>query len=155
MLTAGLRKSEVCQLRTDSVNLVDREMIVVGKGDKEALLHLQPVTVSYMQAWFDRKGCHTEYVFTPISRAGGIIDRPLSDSGVSHVLRAAADAAEIPTFAPHDMRRTFATSLFSAGLDAHKIRELMRHSRLETTQLYNLRDQNELKNALESVDIIG
>lgn len=155
MLTSGLRKSEICQLKTDDVNLDSREMVIVGKGDKEALLPMQPTAIPHIQYWLELKGCYTEFMFNPLTRSGRAKDKALTDSGVSHVLREAADMAGVDRFAPHDTRRTYATSLFSAGLDAHKVRELMRHSRLETTQLYNIRDQRELKDALASVNIIG
>lgn len=155
MLTSGLRKSEVCELKTKNIKLTDRSFTVIGKGDKEAKVLMQPSAIRHLNAWLAMKNRQTLHVFNPVNRGGRVADKALSKSGITHILRAAAELAEVEPFAPHDTRRTFATSLFAAGLDPLKVRDAMRHSSVETTQIYNIQNEEKLREAIESVDIIG
>lgn len=154
MLTSGLRKSEVCGLKTNSVSLEDLSLNVIGKGDKEAKVFIQSDAISYLRKWLDIKGFESEFVFNPINKGGRITDKMISSSGITHILERAAKRASVEPFAPHDTRRTFATSLFAAGTDPLKVRDAMRHSSVETTQIYNIQDQEKLRKAIDAVKII-
>lgn len=155
MLTCGLRKSELCGLKPKDLNLKERYFTVIGKGDKEAKVFIQPATIQHIIDWLNIKNTNTKYLFTPISRGGRPLDKRISNTGITHILRAAAESAGVSPFAPHDTRRTFATRLFAAGVDPLKVRDAMRHNSLETTQIYNIQDEELLRESIESVNIIG
>lgn len=155
MLTCGLRKSELCDLKPKDLNLSERYFTVIGKGDKEAKVFIQPATIQYIIDWLNIKNTDSKYLFTPISRGGRPLDKRISNTGITHILRSAAKNAGVSPFAPHDTRRTFATRLFAAGVDPIKVRDAMRHSSLETTQIYNIQDEELLRESIESVNIIG
>lgn len=155
MLTTGLRKSEVCGLKTKDMKLDEGYFTVIGKGNKEALIRLTRESRPVLAAWFDQKDRETTYVFNSISRGRRLLDRPISAAGITHILRTVAKAAGIPKFAPHDTRRTYATNLFAAGHDPLTVRDMMRHASVETTEIYNIKDDEKQKAIAEAFQILS
>jgi len=51
--------------------------------------------------------------------------------------------ANIKHCSPHDFRRTFVTRLLESGIDINTIRQLAKHSDIQTTARYDLRDKKE------------
>ena len=154
LLGSGLRKTEACGLMTEHLDMADRSFRVIGKGDKEAVVFLHPEAIHYLEEWLAAKPEPTTYLFNPINRHGQIADRKLSASGMDHLLKQAALVAGVKTFAAHDTRRTYATRLFAAGVDAMKVRDAMRHASVETTQVYNMAAAEDLRKAIEAVDLL-
>ena len=48
-------------------------------------------------------------------------------------------------FAPHDLRRTYATRLFELGGDVNVVRQAMGHASILTTQRYDIRGEETVK----------
>ena len=46
---------------------------------------------------------------------------------------------------PHKFRRTFATNLVKKGVPIEQVKELMGHSNIDTTMIYAILDQDQLK----------
>lgn len=154
MLTCGLRKSEVCTLKTDNVNRDENYFTVVGKGDKEAKVFITAAAKPYLDAWLDAKPIKTEYLFTPINKHQQVMDKKITGQGITYILKRNAEKSHVKPFAPHDTRRTFATRMFESGADIMKVRDAMRHQSAETTQIYNIQNEEQLRAAIEAVDII-
>jgi integrase/recombinase XerD len=155
MLTSGLRKSEVCGLKTSNLNLDEGFFTVIGKGDKEALIHLSTEVQPLIADWIASKGEPTSHVFNAISRGGRVLDRPLSTSGMSYILDTVAKDTGVARFAPHDTRRTYATNMFAAGHDPLTVRDMMRHASVETTEIYNIKNDEKLKEVATTFRILA
>lgn len=154
MLTCGLRKSELCTLKTENVNKVESFFTVIGKGDKEAKVFITAAAAPYLDAWISAKDKLTEYLFTPINRHNQVIDKRITGQGITFILKRSAEESIVKPFAPHDTRRTFATRMIESGADLMKVRDAMRHSSIETTQRYNIQNEEQLRAAIEAVDVI-
>lgn len=148
MLTTGVRKSELRSIKTTSLNLDELFFTVIRKGGKEAKVFLQPASARHINDWLSAKPQATEYLFCPISRGGRPLDKQITATGITHILKRVARDQDVTEFSPHDTRRTFATKLFDAGVDPIKIRDAMGHASLETTQIYNIADEEKLRSAI-------
>ena len=134
---AGLRVSEATGLGKGGVDLDDRVVRVLGKGDKERVVPVGREAVEALRRYLargrpflDRR--HRTELF--LNAKGG----PLTRSGVFLILRGLAAAAglEPGRVHPHLLRHSFATHLLEGGADLRSVQEMLGHADLSTTELY-------------------
>ena len=137
LYAAGLRVSELVELRTSSVSMRQGLVRVVGKGDRERLVPLGEVALD----WLDRfvrgprseilDGRVSEVVFP--SRRGAAMTR---QAFWMNIKRHAARAGIARPVTPHTLRHAFATHLLNHGADLRVIQLLLGHRDISTTQIY-------------------
>ncbi len=140
---SGLRISEALGIARRDAPAEGREVLrVVGKGGKERLVPVLPVT----QAAVARYVALCPYPLAPegplfLGAKGG----PLSPRIVQLLMERLRGAFGLPdTATPHALRHSFATHLLSAGADLRQIQELLGHASLSTTQVYTEVDRDRL-----------
>jgi integrase/recombinase XerD len=109
----GLRRSELCELRTSSVT-VEREHKVLrlrGKGNSERLIVLVPAVWSALKHYFliTRKDPSIDqWLFSPIrNNRTGVVSKPLDTSMIFYIVRKYAKLAGIQSkVSPHSCRAT-------------------------------------------------
>ena len=152
----GIRAMELVSLTLDNVDLRQRTIRVLGKGNKERIV---PFTV-------DCKKILTEYIdnVRPVLLAKriGMTDDDvyilflnnqgdkLTTRGLEYIL----DSIEKKTglfvgLHPHILRHSFATHLLDAGADLRVIQELLGHANLNATQIYTHVSEEAMKEAYE------
>ncbi len=147
MYAAGLRVSELVDLRADQVNLRQGVLRVTGKGGKERLVPIG----GEAQHWLERyvaearpmllKGGRADALFVTARRAA--MTRQMFWTLVKkHALAAGVASARI---SPHVLRHSFATHLLNQGADLRALQMLLGHSSLSTTQIYTLVAKEGLK----------
>jgi integrase/recombinase XerD len=134
---AGLRVSEAVGLDRTGVDLDDRFVRVIGKGEKERVVpigrHAAEALRRYLsrgRPFLDRR--HRPELF--LNAKGG----PLTRAGAFLILRKLAEKAGLdPTRVhPHILRHSFATHLLEGGADLRSVQEMLGHADLSTTELY-------------------
>lgn len=146
MYSAGLRISEVANLRVQDL---DRDLTgawVLGKGDKERQVFFsdegREALAQYLQSREQRvnRAISTDRLF--INRNGG----PLSVPGIRWIIGKYAERSGLDKpIHPHSLRHSFATHLVNAGCDVRMVQELLGHASLSTTQRYTHVDMEGLK----------
>lgn len=140
---SGLRISEALGLLRKDAPGAGRDVLrIVGKGNKERLVPLLPVT----QAAIDRYVALCPY---PLDANGplfvGAKGGPLSPRIIQLAMQRLREDMGLPeTATPHALRHSFATHLLSAGADLRQIQELLGHASLSTTQVYTEVDREHL-----------
>ena len=133
---AGLRVSELVRLDVASLDLIERQAIVRGKGAKERVVLFGEPAASALRAYLDRVRPELARDSEPalfLSRLG----TRLSARSVQYVVRRHALAAGIPEEAhPHLLRHSFATHLLDGGADIRIVQDLLGHASANTTQIY-------------------
>lgn len=128
MYAAGLRVSEVVQVRVKDVHLEDLTLFVPGRKDRVTVL-----AESLKDALSRQIGGKSpaDYLF-PSERGGALTTR-----SVAKFFKAALDTSDIRKEAtPHSLRHSFATHLLEAGTDIRHVQQLLGHARQETTRVY-------------------
>ena len=147
LYSAGVRVSELCDLRMIDL-VLDSDMIrVTGKGNKERFvpigLRAQECINNYLK--FDRptlskKDKNLGKIF--LSRNG----RPLTRMTVNIILKKWAQVSGLKKkVSPHTFRHSFATHLLEGGADLRVVQEMLGHVDISTTQIYYDMDREHLK----------
>lgn len=149
---AGLRVSELVGLPVEAVDLNPPAIRVLGKGRKQRVLPMWKQTAADLRAWLALRG--------PASCCELFLNargRPLSRSGVEHILRkhtksatARCPSLERKRISPHVLRHSCAMMVLQATGDIRKVSLWLGHSNLETTQIYLRADPTEKLEAIES-----
>ena len=143
---AGLRVSEAVGLGKTDVDLEQRLVRCVGKGNKERVVpvgrHATDALRRYLahgRPYLDRR--HRGELF--LNAQGG----PLTRAGAFLILRKLAERAglEPERVHPHLLRHSFATHLLEGGADLRAVQEMLGHADLSTTQLYTRVDREYLR----------
>ena len=148
---AGLRVSEVCQLRIADL-LSDRHQIhvVQGKGKRDRYTLLSPRLLEELRAYW-RLYRPKDWLFP--SRV--YPDRHITEAAVQRAFTEAVKAAGLPDRGGiHSLRHSFATHLLEAGVDPLTLQRLLGHSSLRTTTTYLHVRQERLEYISSALDLI-
>jgi integrase/recombinase XerD len=134
---AGLRVSEAVSLDRQSVDLENRLVRCLGKGNKERVVPIGREAVDALRRYVSRGRPYLERRNRPelfLNANGG----PLTRAGVFLILRrlAAKAGLEPERIHPHLLRHSFATHLLEGGADLRAVQEMLGHADLATTELY-------------------
>ncbi|WP_181318331.1 tyrosine-type recombinase/integrase [Photobacterium kishitanii] len=156
----GLRRAELTNLKNDSLNHSTRILRVIGKGNKERTIKVPAQLFPIIKRWIDYKSNYnwkkeeTEWMFCRIHKHGQLQPDKLTGKGVQHIFSKRVETANIEKFAPHDLRRTFCTSLLSSGnASLNDVQLLMGHADMRTTQRYDMRNKDRLFDISDGIDI--
>jgi len=133
---AGIRVGELAGVDVDDVDLAQRVVRVLGKGDKERVVPFGVPAARAVTRWLDvgRPALATERSGPALlvgDRGGRWGQRQVREA----VHRLAAEAG-VDDVAPHDLRHSAATHLLAGGSDLRSVQEILGHSSLATTQRY-------------------
>jgi integrase/recombinase XerD len=134
---AGLRVSEAVSLDRQSVDLENRLVRCLGKGNKERVVPIGREAVDALRRYLSRGRPFLERRTRQelfLNANGGALTR----AGVFLILRKLADKAglEPERIHPHLLRHSFATHLLEGGADLRAVQEMLGHADLATTELY-------------------
>ncbi|MDH4210886.1 MAG: site-specific tyrosine recombinase XerD [candidate division WOR-3 bacterium] len=146
LYSSGLRISELLSLKLSDVQLNERLLSVIGKGNKQRLVPFgnkaRVAVDDYLLA--GRPSIlknKTSSVF--ILNARG---RKLSRMGFLKILRGYWVMSGVrKRVTPHTFRHSFATHLLEGGADLRVVQELLGHADISTTQIYTHIDREYLK----------
>ena len=144
LYATGMRVTELVSLPVSAV-LGDPNMILVkGKGRKERMVPLNPLSQKLIKDWLPirdkinklyqtRKGLDSKFLFLSNSKKGY-----LTRHRFYNLVKEIALKAQIPTdkVSPHILRHAFATHLLNNGADLRTIQTILGHSDISTTEIY-------------------
>jgi site-specific recombinase XerD len=136
MLFSGLRSAEVLGLEVRDVDIGQGWVRVVGKGDKERRVPLDPDIASLIQSYLlaDRPETTARSLFVVLK--GPHRGQPLTAAGLRRIFRYHRERAGVPAGHPHALRHSFGTALAEAGTDLAVIQALMGHDHVDSSAVY-------------------
>ncbi len=150
----GLRATELATLQLANVNLEERILRVVGKGNKTRLVPVGRIACAAIEDYIK----HERSRFTAATQRG-LSTKPRPELFPSQrrgktltyvrvwqlVKELAALAGFEKEIYPHLFRHSFATHLLETGCDLRVIQELLGHADISTTAVYTHLDLRHLK----------
>lgn len=144
LLCTGCRCSELVNIKLCDIDLDNREIKVLGKGNKERIVYLGSYAIDSLNMYLsirnelskkDNKYLFVNHLGNKLTTRGirDIIDKILLKSNL-HL-----------KITPHTFRHSFATMLLNEGCDLKSVQELLGHVSLSTTSIYTHVSNEELK----------
>ncbi len=137
MYGSGLRVSELCSLKLQSLDLEQRVVRVFGKGAKERVTPFGKPAAAAVRNYLAAgrpalvKGRTGSELF--LSQQGKALSRKMFWVLIKQHAQRAGITRPVK---PHLLRHSFATHLLAHGADLRAIQEMLGHADLATTQIY-------------------
>ena len=151
LLSSGIRLRECVQLNKSDIDLDNRTFIVLGKGNKERVCYFSVKTQYFLEKLinFNYKGTTRKYadqeaLFVSQGRVKNSNEYRFGLNGIERSIRALGQSCGVKAH-PHKFRRTFATNLLNKDVPIEQIKELLGHANLDTTMIYAITDQDQIK----------
>lgn len=135
LFATGMRISELCSLKPESIDLESGNILIYGKGAKERVIQIgNPEVISALllyQEYFKEDIVSCGYFFVNKRK------NKLSDQSVRFMINRYAEIADITQhITPHMFRHSFATLLLEQDVDIRYIQQMLGHSSISTTEIY-------------------
>jgi integrase/recombinase XerC len=143
--STGIRLSELINLKQSQVDNYNRQIKVLGKGNKERVIPVSAEVIKDLQAYISESPAkEVPNVF--VSEKG----KPLYPRYVYDAVKKYLSAVTtLDKKSPHILRHTFATHLMNNGADLNAVKELLGHSSLAATQVYTHNTIEKLKDVFK------
>ena len=139
----GMRKAELCNLFFENVDFSSNGIKIKGKGNKERIVPISSVLVEILYKFIEiRKPLPESEIYFFVRENG----KKLSEKFVYSVVNS---YLSMVTFkkkkSPHILRHSFATHVLNNGAEISKVKKLLGHSSLASTQVYTNGNIEQLK----------
>jgi len=130
---SGLRLDEMCHLKMSCIDAENAQLKVEhGKGNKERFTILPKKLIPDLRLYF--KEYRPQVYLFEGRKKGSAMSNGAMQVAVKNAMKAAGFAKG--RYSAHSLRHSFATHLLDRGADLHTIKELLGHSKIETTMVY-------------------
>ena len=141
LASTGMRVGELVRLNRNDIDFVNRECIVLGKGNKQRIVYFEARAKIHLQRYLDSRSDNNKALFvslqSPYNR--------LQISGIEIRLRTLGRKLNIHKVHPHKFRRTLATMAIDKGMPIEQVQQLLGHQSIDTTLQYAMVNQNNVK----------
>lgn len=142
----GLRVSELTNLKISDLYFEEDFIKVTGKGDKQRLVPIGPITKKYITIY--RKEIRVHQKIAPDSQDTLFLNqhgRQLTRAMIFTIVKRLVEKTGIrKTISPHTFRHSFATHLLENGADLRAIQQMLGHESITTTEIYTHIDRKHL-----------
>jgi len=147
--SSGLRLSELVGLDMAAIDLPDRTVRVLGKGDKTRIVPIGRFGIDALKKWLKERPA---LVKTGVDALFvGQSGRPLSVRAVQLRVGTWGRRQGLGVHVhPHMFRHSFATHLLESSGDLRGVQELLGHANIGTTQIYTHLDFQRLASVYEA-----
>ena len=141
----GMRRAELCNLLLENVHFYRNEITVIGKGNKQRIVPISPVLMQELKVYNDeyRKPNPDVDLYFFVTPKGKKITEKFVYLLVTRYLSAVSSKKKR---SPHILRHSFATHILNNGAEISKVKKMMGHASLSSTQVYTNADIEQVKN---------
>lgn len=130
LYTTGCRVSEVSALNVSDVDFEKKEIVVLGKGNKQRKVYLTDVAALHLREYLNGRKVASKALFS--SKSG----KRLSKNGIEAACKRWEKTSGVMNIHPHRFRRTLITDLLNSGMSLQEVAILAGHTDVSTTQIY-------------------
>ena len=134
---AGLRISELLQVRRADIIFSKSLILVRGKGGRERFAPLTHISLIKIKNWLEKRDVagpdtnNEQFLALPSEQV-------LTRQKLSTLLKKIASIAQVDPVrvSPHKLRHSFATHMLNRGADLRSLQMMLGHADISTTQIY-------------------
>jgi integrase/recombinase XerD len=146
MYHAGLRVSEIADLKPASIRWQTGEVLVRGKGDKDRVVPFANGTLGWLRLWEQKRPKAKTFLCT---LKGGRLSRQYLGE---MVVREAAKAGIERKVSPHTLRHCFASEKIEDGFTLPEVAALLGHISVQTTAIYLHANPKALRDKIQGAE---
>ncbi len=149
-INCGMRLSELVGINLQDVNLDERTLRLLGKGNKERIIHINDACASsILQYLNERKPSPAEPDALFLSKRGTRITNRRVQQIVDNALR--DSHLDNQGYSTHKLRHTAATLMYQHGnVDTLILKEILGHKSISTTEIYTHISNESVKEAMDA-----
>jgi integrase/recombinase XerD len=135
LFATGARVSEICNLKRNNIDLINRFVKIYGKGSRERIIQIENADVLQALGEYERsfKDNINDSGYFFINR----MQNHLSEQSVRFMInKYVKQIGYSSRITPHMFRHSFATLLLEEEVDIRYIQKMLGHSSIITTQIY-------------------
>ena len=136
LYSTGIRVSELINIKLKDINKYNREIRILGKGNKERIVLYGKVCAEEMDFYLNESRVHLNKVgseYLLLNKNGNKLTTRYIEDMVNRVCLRSGIKEKVT---PHTLRHTFATHMLNEGADLKTVQELLGHSNLSATGIY-------------------
>lgn len=132
LLSTGCRRDEIRQIKLSDINFLDRSVVVHGKGRKMRVVCISARCELHLKEYLESRQCDSEYLFCSDRKPYN----QMTNTGLACIVKRIGERANVENVHLHRFRRWFATYMANHGVSLLDLKEMLGHSKLDTTNIY-------------------
>jgi len=134
MYSTGCRLSEIGNMKMSDMDLQERSVTVIGKGDKERIVYLSFKALHHLNNYLNYRNDDCEFLFVTERRPY----RKMTGRTIERIIDKIESRVKLSKkLTPHVFRHTFATLSMENGADLADVQHLLGHEDPSTTLIYS------------------
>ena len=145
----GMRRAELCNLPLENVNFSRNEIVVIGKGNKERIVPISPDLSKMLKIYYlehRKPAAEAEKYFFVSLKGKKITEKFVYLMVTSYLSQVSLKEKK----SPHILRHSFATHVLNGGAEISKVKKIMGHASLASTQVYTNANIEQLKKVFQA-----
>ena len=145
----GMRRAEICNLPLENVYFSKNEILVVGKGNKERIVPISPKLsqeLKFYQQNHRKVNDDTGSYFFITNKGKKMTEKWVYSVVTRHLGKVTLKKKK----SPHILRHSFATHVLNEGAEISKVKKIMGHRSLASTQVYTNANIEQLKKVFKT-----
>lgn len=125
---SGCRVSEVASIDIEDIDIEQKSVTVLGKGNKERTIYLTDIAIMHLGKYIGTRSSGALFMGKGTAR--------MTKGGIEAAVKRIGEQAGVSNVHCHRFRRTLASNLIQKGVNILTVAQILGHADLRTTQEY-------------------